>query len=145
MEPTTMMLVSTAFSAVSSLMKGSAQSSAATYNANIARQNAQIATDQGAAQAAAHDKSARIQIGQMIANYGAAGVSSGQGSALDVLQDSVRTAKLDNLTILNNAQLRANSYLNSAALDDSQASSATRPDCWAPRVRPRAVTGNTTR
>ena len=124
MAPGTLSLIGTAMSAVGMLSNASAQSSASNYNAQINQQNAVIAQQQGAAAQAEHDKQARLQIGQMAANYGASGVDSGQGSPLDVLQDSVKTAKLDNLMIGYNYDLRARGFQNSAALDSARASSA---------------------
>jgi hypothetical protein len=117
-------IMSTAFSVVGNLMGASSRSNAADYNAQLAQQNAAIAQQQGAAAAAAQAKQARIQIGSMVANYGASGVDSGQGSPLDVLQDSVATAKLDNLTTQYNYNLRALGYQNQSQLYGAQSSSA---------------------
>lgn len=117
-------IASTVFSAVGALSNASAQRDASNYNAAINARNATIAQQQGAAAQAAQDKQARLQIGQMIANYGASGVDGGQGSPLDVLQDSVRTAKLDNLTIGYNYALRSQGFSNAAALDNMRASNA---------------------
>lgn len=117
-------IASTVFSAVGALSQASSARDAADYNAQIAQQNATIAQQQGAAAQAAHDKRARLQLGQMVANYGASGVDSGQGSPLDVLQDSVATAKLDNLTIGYNYALRARGFQNEAGLNQMRASNA---------------------
>lgn len=113
-----------ATTAISQSQAADAQKKAAEYNAEVARQNAEIARQQGIAAAQAQDRQARQRMGQMRANMAASGVDPGVGSPLDVLADSARMAKLDNLTILWNAQAKAAGYGNSANLDDMLASSA---------------------
>ena len=106
------------------MSSASAASKSADYNSQIAQQNATIATQQGDAAAAKQDRTARLQIGAMTANYGASGVDGTQGSPVDVLQDSVRTATLDNLTTKYNYALRAAGFQNQAGLDSMASSSA---------------------
>lgn len=113
-----------ATSAISSSQQADAQKKAAEYNAQVARQNAEIAKQQGIAQSQAQDRAARAKMGQMKAAMAASGVDPGVGSPLDVLADSARMSKLDNLTILWNAQTKAAGYGNNANLDDMLAASA---------------------
>lgn len=113
-----------AYGAISSAEQADAQKKAADYNAQVARQNAEIAKQQGIAQAQAQDRQARVKMGAMKANMAASGVDPGVGSPLDVLADSARMSKLDNLTILWNAQAKAAGYGNNANLDDMLAASA---------------------
>ena len=123
MEPTTLSLLSTAASVVGSLMSASSQSSAANYRAQIAQQNADITRQQSAAALQAQQRQQTLALGQITANYGASGVSSDAGSPLDVLQDSVRQAKLDNLTTQYNYDLKAQGYQNQANLADYESGS----------------------
>lgn len=105
--PLILMVAATAVSAVGAVRASQAQAAAANYNAQLAEQNAQVATAQGAAAAEAHDRDTRRKIGSAIASYGASGVQVDTGSPTDVLADSARAASLDNLTIKYNAKLRA--------------------------------------
>ena len=110
--------------AISALSSASAASKSADYNSQIAQQNATIATQQGVADAEKQDRKARMTIGAMTANFGASGVDSTQGSPMDVLQQSVRMAALDNLTTRYNADLKSVDYLDKANLNSAAASSA---------------------
>ena len=123
MEPTTLLMLSTAAQAVGSLMSAVSQSNAAGYRSQVAQQNAQIAQQQGAAAVEAQKRQQSLALGQITANYGASGVSSDAGSPLDVLQDSVRQAKLDNLTTQYNYDLKAQGYQNQANLADYESGS----------------------
>lgn len=112
------------FGAIGSVISGEAQASAARYNAAIAQQNATIAEQQGEAAAEQQSIAARRKIGSMVASYGASGVDGNSGSAAEVLMDSARSAMLDHLTVKYNYALRARSYRNQAALDESNANNA---------------------
>lgn len=124
MDPVTLGLIGTAVSAVGMLSNAAAQSNAAEYNAAVARQNAEIMNQQGAAAAEAQSREARAKIGLMSANYAASGVDVGSGSPLDVLAESAAMAKLDNLTTKYNYSLKATGYQNSATLDTMNANNA---------------------
>lgn len=115
-------VVGTVMSVVGAISQANSQSNAASYNAKVAAQNAEIARQQGEAAAQAQDRAARQRLGQMTAAYGASGVDMGSGSPLDVLQDSARTAALDNLTTRYNYNLRATGYSNQSTLLENQAS-----------------------
>lgn len=104
-------------STVGSLIKGESQAAANDYNASIARQNALIAQQQGAAAVQAQQRDAARTIGRAIANYGASGVQVDQGSPMDVLAESVRNAELDKLNIQYNYALKAQGYTQQAQLD----------------------------
>jgi hypothetical protein len=52
---------------------------------------------------------AKKQIGRMRAQFGAAGVTM-EGSPLDVLEESARTAELDRLTIIQGGRVQARKY-----------------------------------
>ena len=97
-------------SSMGSLAKGEANAQAAEYNQAIAKQNADIANQQGEAAMQSQQRSAARTMGAMRANYGASGVQSDSGSAMDVWADSARMATLDMLTIKYNSDLKAQGF-----------------------------------
>ena len=113
--------VLSAVSAVGAVQQGAAQASAAEYNANTARMNADIADSQGEAAAQAQSRDAARRIGAAVADYGASGVAMGEGSPADALAASARSAALDNLTVRYNYKLKALGYQSQAALDEAAA------------------------
>jgi hypothetical protein len=117
-------LVGSMVSAVGAVRQGQAQAGAAEYNAQLAEQNAQVATAQGAAAAEAHGRDTQRSMGRALAAYGAAGVQTDTGSPADVLAESARGAALDNLNIKYNAKLRAMGLQAQAGLDRANASNA---------------------
>ena len=121
MEMSILSMISTAVSVVGSLMQASAKSDAAEYNAEMARRNALMATQQAEADADAQRRKAVRQIGAMRANYGASGVVGNEGSPLDILAQSASDAEMDRLNILYRGKVRASGYEASAALDDQKA------------------------
>lgn len=94
-----------------------ANAAAATFNAQIAEQNAAIQREQEKTAVEAQQRTAARVMGSIVAGYGASGVQSDNGSPMDVLADSARTAELDKLTIQYNYELKARDYENQAALD----------------------------
>lgn len=94
-----------------------ANAQAAQYNAAINMQNAELARQQGLAEAENQARDAKRTVGSMVASYGASGVQTDVGSPLDVLADSARMAMLDNLTIKYNAEMKARSYEQQAQLN----------------------------
>jgi hypothetical protein len=114
----------TVVSAVGAIRQGQAAAGAANYNAQLAEQNAQIATAQGEAAAQAQQRDSQRNIGRALAAYGASGVQTDTGSPTDVLADSARGAALDNLNIKYNAKLRAMGLQAQAGLDRANASNS---------------------
>lgn len=100
-----------------SLFGGASKSSAYKYNAAVARQNAEIARQQGIAAVEAQQRDAARRIGAATAAYGASGVQMDVGSPVDVLVDSARNAELDRLTVQYNYALRALGYQQQEKLD----------------------------
>lgn len=123
-DPVTMLLAGTAVKAVGSIAQGESQAGSYEFNASVARQNALIAAQQGAAAVDAQQRNATRRIGSMIAAYGASGVQGDAGSPMDVLADSARMAELDKLTTQYNYTLRAAGYESQAKLDLMGAESA---------------------
>jgi hypothetical protein len=109
---------------VGAISQGNAASDAANHNAQMNQQNAQIATQQGEAQALQQRRINELRMGTIRAGYGASGVIGGEGSPLDVLSSSAEQAELDVQNIKYNAGLKAMGYGNSAALDQSRADGA---------------------
>jgi len=116
-------LAGTAFSVFGALSQGQQASKAGEYNAAIARNNAIASQQQAAANAAAQQRKARLQMGSMRAAYGASGVSI-EGSPLDVLEASAATAELDRQNILYGGALRTQGYESTAGLEMMRGSSS---------------------
>ena len=117
--------------AVGGMVGAAGAQSAANAKANADLYNAQIATTNATFNDQATTEEVRRQqvyatqaIGQQRANYGASGVSSASGSALDVLQASAKTAALDALTIQHNGDMKSWALRSGATLDQMGASAA---------------------
>lgn len=117
MDPITALIASFAVQAVGSVAQGQGNSEAYAYKAAIDRQNAQIAEQQGIAALAQQQRNVYKTQGSIVAAYGASGVQSDNGSAADILADSAGQAALDRLTLKYNYDLKKNSYLQQAVLD----------------------------
>ena len=93
-------------SAFGSNQAGQAAQDEANFNASIKKQQARITLDQ----AAEDERRLRVQAGKVIGgiktSIGASGVKN-EGSALDVLQESMANAELDALTTRHQGQLKA--------------------------------------
>lgn len=106
-----------ATSAAGAVESGEANASNAKYqaqvaanNATIANQNAEAATQAGAANAAAQSLQNRETVSKTIAGAAASGVDVNSGSAADVTTSNREVGDLDTLQTLNNAQLQAYGY-----------------------------------
>ena len=114
-------IAGTAMSVIGTLSQSRAQSQAAGYNAQISERNAQIALDQGAAELKQTKHANALRLGSIRAGYGASGISSSEGSPLDVLESSVMQAALEEQNVMYNANLRAQGYEDNASLSRTQA------------------------
>lgn len=124
-EPTTiMMAVGAAISAVSQISQAQQAKNAANYNAQIASQQATASRQVAAANAERQRRNAERQLGSMQAGYSASGVSSSEGSALDILSQSARDAELDYQNIIYGGETQALGYENTARLERSRAANA---------------------
>lgn len=117
-------VAASAMSAVASIKQGQAAKAAAQYNAQVGEQNATAAEQQAQSQAFLHSRRASMENGGLLANYGASGVVSGEGSPLEVLAQSAANAEWDRQTIVYNGRVRANSLRNQAGLDTAQGETA---------------------
>ena len=118
----------TAISAVGTMEAAQAQSANASYQAQVARNNAQIAQENsamainaGETQAAAQGEKARAQVGGIIAAQGANNVDVNSGSAADVRTSSKELANVDTRTIMSNAAKQSFGYQVAASSDTAQA------------------------
>lgn len=124
-------------SAMSAMSQGQAASNAANYNAQVARnnaiiqqQNAEIARQQGEAEAAKQRRLSRLKLGQTRAAYGAAGVTI-EGSPFDILDQEATDLILKEKEILYNAGLAerryniaANAEIGNVGLETARGASA---------------------
>jgi hypothetical protein len=121
-------LAGTAVSAVGAVEQGQATAANASYQAQVARNNAQIAnqnaawtTESGEAQAAAQGEKAKAAVGSVVAAQGADNVDVNTGSAEQVSSGAKSLANLDTQTIMSNAARGAYGYRVAATSDTAQA------------------------
>lgn len=100
-----------------------AEAQAAEYNAGIADQNAVLTRQQYAEQERRYRDQSRLELGEIVARYGASGVTL-DGSPMDVLEASARNAELNALTLRHEGEVKALAYTNDAALSRYQANVA---------------------
>jgi opacity protein-like surface antigen len=122
-------LASTAFQVYGQYQQGKAQQAQYDYQAQVDRNNAQIAEWQAQdalRRGEIEEKQHRIKVGQLAGRQrsvlAASGVDVSSGSALDILGDTAELGELDALTIRSNAAREAYNYRVQAS--NSQASSA---------------------
>lgn len=120
---TMLMVAATAVTAVGAISSGMAASDAAERNAAINARNAEIATQQGNADAAQQKRINELRMGSIRAGYGASGVGA-EGSPLDVLASSAAQGELDVQNIKYNASLKSMGYTDNAGADQARASGA---------------------
>jgi hypothetical protein len=130
---------STLVSTIGGMAQGSAASSAAKYqsqvarnNATIAQQNAEYASQAGETAAQAQGLKNRATLGSIKAAQSASGLSLNSPSLVDVQEGSANVLRLDTANIAANAALRARAYQTQATdyeaqatLDTKKASNAT--------------------
>ena len=109
---------------------GDANAAIDNANANIAAQAAGAALENGQQQASMAAMRGERTIGAQKAGFAASGVSTGTGSALDVLSDTAMVSKQDQDVIQNNAartawgyNSQATNFRNKAALDEQEGTS----------------------
>lgn len=116
--------VGPAISGVGNFMQGQQQSDALNYQAQAATNNANIARQQGAFDAARAGVFANQKIGAQVAGYAASGVDTSSGSALAVIMQSHANAELDRLNILHGADIKAINFENQSSIDKIAASNS---------------------
>jgi hypothetical protein len=116
-------------SALGSIASAKAERNAAKFNAAMAERNAAIAQEQTRAELSSQRRRASKALGGMRADYGAAGVNI-EGSALDVLEDSVVQSELERQNIGYQGALRRQGYQADANLNRARASNAMTSGYW---------------
>lgn len=113
--------------AYGAIKQGEATSAADKYNAQIAANNAQIATQSanyagaaGTAQAEQAGLQSRAKLGAIVANEGASGVDINSGSNLQVQSSARELGELNAITIRSNAARTAYGYQVQGANDTAQ-------------------------
>lgn len=105
-----------AVQAVGTIISGQAARQAGEYNAELSDFNAVQAENDGKLELMQQQREGLKVIGQARAHYGASGVDSTQGSALDVLQQSATQSAIDSLNIQKKTSARAYGYRKTADL-----------------------------
>lgn len=113
--------VGTLISAGGANQEANAEAHASDYNAAVNTYKADMALQDAAEKERQQRMFAAQFIGQQRASYGASGVTTQGGSALDVLQESAAKAELDALNIRVSGQRQAWAYKAGAALDVAHA------------------------
>lgn len=99
----------TLFNAIGSIGEGDAEYEAQQFNQRVANIQAGQIRQQTSEEARRQRVQSQKQLGNIKASYGASGIVSSEGSALDVLQESAANAELDNLMIKHQGEMRARS------------------------------------
>lgn len=134
-DPVTMMaasaaigLIGTGISAAGAYEKGQATGAAADYQAQVARNNAQIAAENvnmteasGAARETIQGMKTRAAVGETKAAQGSSGVDVNSGSGVDVRAAEAKLGALDALTIRSNTAREAYGYQVKATSETAQA------------------------
>ena len=114
-DPVSLAIVGLAVSALGSVVGGIQGMQSANYNAKLASRNAEISKRQGELEAERLDRDGRRQRGAISAAYGANNIVGGEGSPLDVLENSFTTAELDKQNLEYAANIKAYGYNAEAA------------------------------
>lgn len=104
--------------------EGEAAFEAERMNAQMARENAVRARRQAADEEQRFRIQTTKQIGDIRSSYGASGVVSSQGSALDVLQESAAAAELDALNIRHAGEMQAWEFNREAQISEMRGRAA---------------------
>jgi hypothetical protein len=114
-------ILSAGVGAIGASQQASAQAASANYQAQVARnnqqiaeQNARYATSAGQSQAQANDLRTRAIIGQQEAAQGASGIDLTTGSLADVRESTRQMGRLGTLNIIQNAALTSYGYRTQA-------------------------------
>jgi hypothetical protein len=123
--PAVIMAASAVIGAVAVVRQGQAAKAASEFNAKMADRNREIAKSQTDALSIQQRRQAIKQLGSMRAGYGASGVTL-EGSPLDVLEESVAEAELENQNIHYQGLLKQQGYQADAGLDRANGRNAAR-------------------
>jgi len=120
-------LASAGIGAMGAIQQGNAQSAAAGYQSEIAKNNAKINAQNAEFQGAVGEVNAgnlqmktRAQVGATKANQGASGITVGQGSGSDVLASERELGKLSAMQARSDAARKAYGFRTEEASDTAQ-------------------------
>lgn len=99
---------------ISSYQTGKAQEAVYNYNASVAEMNADLARQEGEDRAAEQRRQTKRLIAQQNNSFGALGILSGTGTALDLTSESAYFGELNAITEKYNYDLQAWNYENEA-------------------------------
>jgi hypothetical protein len=119
-----LLLAGAASDAVGKIDAGNDAERAGNINSRMALDNAKRARLQGDSEERQLRADAAQTIGGAKASYGAAGIKSGSGSALSVLESSAATAEADAMNIRQQTDLNVRQYQNEAKLARLEGKSA---------------------
>jgi hypothetical protein len=103
----TMAVASAATGAMGAMQQANAQASAATYSAQVAARNRQIAINQAGAERDDASNQNKRSLAQIHALYGSSGFDTGTGSALDAMADSAGEGLLNEKRATYKGEIRA--------------------------------------
>ncbi len=124
LELSTLAIIGAVTSAVGSVVGGIQGMQSANYNAKLASRNAEIAKRQGELEAERLDRDGRRQRGAISAAYGANNIVGGEGSPLDVLENSFTITALDQQNAEYAAKIKAYGYQTEAAKQKQEGKTA---------------------
>lgn len=129
--PMALTIASTAFSVIGSIQQGNAQAAseksqanAMRYNAEINRQRATLALQQGNQQEEAKRRDSRRAMGNLRAGLVENGIGLDSGTGADLVAESSLNSEMDALNIRYGAQLNAQGLQQQAVSDDYSARAA---------------------
>lgn len=122
--------IGTGVSVYSAIKQGQYAQASADYNSKIARQNAETARKQGIEAQMMADRQTRQKLGTLTAGYGASGVASDTGSALDILKSSASQAKLEAANVRYGYDMKGLGYGNQALLSSMEGDAASSSAKW---------------
>ena len=114
-------VVSTAVSAAAAAQSASYQAQVAENNQNIAHQNAALSIQEGTQKEAASSQLTAQREAKIAAEVGASGMDNSFGSAVRLEADTASLGETDALTIRNNALNQAIGYQNQGSAFGAQA------------------------
>jgi hypothetical protein len=116
--------IGTSISVYSAVAAGENAKETADYNAEMQRRAADDALQRGSIDAAEHRAKVRKMISSQVAAFGAGGIETSSGSALDVMTETAGMGELDALRIVNNSQRAAAGLKVQADLEEFKGRSA---------------------
>ncbi len=123
-DPLTWIILGTVVSAGGSIYSASKQAEAANANAQIAEDRAKKEREAGKRREAQYRRKGERFMSTQRALYAVSGIRMDEGSALDVMKDSVQEIEYDAQAIRAGADATAQYYLSQARLDRQQAGTA---------------------